>query len=150
MRHARAVVPVGIADPRVRGKRSRHSRCMRNPQFSVSGERPMECLSRTCAGPDFIIIKHARNGHMASADAVLKALRPKILSPIIMIILCVCPWFDYDNDMTISREKSRYRSHKRIRWTTPGIEKNTCSCFFKRGIYLQWSFSTSGNFLFVR
>ena len=32
---------VGIAKPRRRGKRSRHSRRMRNPQYYVSGKRPM-------------------------------------------------------------------------------------------------------------
>ena len=32
---------VGIASPRRRGKRSRHSRRMRNPQFYVSGKRPI-------------------------------------------------------------------------------------------------------------
>ena len=35
---------VGIAKPRWRGKRSRHSRHMRNPQIYVSGKRPMGCL----------------------------------------------------------------------------------------------------------
>ena len=40
---ARAVMHVGIANLRWRGKRSRHSRRMRNPQFCVSGKRPM-CL----------------------------------------------------------------------------------------------------------
>ena len=29
-----------------RGKRSRHSRRMRNPQFYISGKRPMACISR--------------------------------------------------------------------------------------------------------
>ena len=38
---ARAVRHVGIANPRRRGKRSRHSRHMRNPQFCVSGKRPI-------------------------------------------------------------------------------------------------------------
>ena len=33
MRDARAVMHVGIANPRWRGKRSRYSRRMRNPQF---------------------------------------------------------------------------------------------------------------------
>ena len=33
----------GIANPRWRGKCSRHSRCMRNTQFCVSGKRPMSC-----------------------------------------------------------------------------------------------------------
>ena len=32
---------VGIANPWCRGKRSRHSRCMRNPQFYISGNKPM-------------------------------------------------------------------------------------------------------------
>ena len=36
---------VGIANPCWRGKRSRHSQRMRNPQFYVSGKRSMEALS---------------------------------------------------------------------------------------------------------
>ena len=39
--HARAVMHVGIANPRWRGKRSRHSWRMRNPTFYVSGKRLM-------------------------------------------------------------------------------------------------------------
>ena len=39
VRDARAEMHVGIANPRWRGKRSRHSRRMRNPQFYVSGRR---------------------------------------------------------------------------------------------------------------
>ena len=34
VRHPRAVMHIGIANPRWLGKRSRHSRCMRNPQFT--------------------------------------------------------------------------------------------------------------------
>ena len=41
VRHARAVMHVGIANPRWWGKRSRHSQHMHNPQFYVSGKRPM-------------------------------------------------------------------------------------------------------------
>ena len=41
LRHARSVMHVGIDNPRWRGKRSRHSRRMHNPQFCVSGKRPM-------------------------------------------------------------------------------------------------------------
>ena len=41
VRHARAVMHVGIANPRWRGKRSRHSLRMRNPQFYASGKRPI-------------------------------------------------------------------------------------------------------------
>ena len=39
---ARAVMHVGIVNPRWRGKRSRHSRRMRNPHFHVSGKRSMD------------------------------------------------------------------------------------------------------------
>ena len=39
VRHAHAVMHVGIANPRRRGKRSRHSRRMRKPRFYVSGKR---------------------------------------------------------------------------------------------------------------
>ena len=41
-RHARAMMHVGIANPRWWGKRSWYSRCMRNAQFCVSGKRPVE------------------------------------------------------------------------------------------------------------
>ena len=40
-RHARALMHGGIANPRWRGKLSRHSRRMRNPQFYVSGKLPI-------------------------------------------------------------------------------------------------------------
>ena len=42
VRHARALMHVGIANPRWRGKRSRHSRRMRKSQFYVSGKRPRD------------------------------------------------------------------------------------------------------------
>ena len=42
VRGARAVMHVGIAIPRWRRKRSRHSRRMHNPQFYVSGKRPID------------------------------------------------------------------------------------------------------------
>ena len=41
MRDARAVMHVGIVNPRWRGKPSRHSRRMHNPKFCVSGKRSM-------------------------------------------------------------------------------------------------------------
>ena len=40
--HVRAVMHAGIADPWRRGKRSRHSRRMRNAQFFVYGKRPIK------------------------------------------------------------------------------------------------------------
>ena len=39
----------GFLWSRWRGKRSRHSRCMRNPQFCVSGKRPVLLSSFICA-----------------------------------------------------------------------------------------------------
>ena len=44
---------VGIANPRWRGKRSRHSRRMRNPQFYISGKRTMatDHCSQTASRP---------------------------------------------------------------------------------------------------
>ena len=42
VRDARAVMHVGIANQWWRGKRSQHSRRMRNPQFVVSGKRPIQ------------------------------------------------------------------------------------------------------------
>ena len=41
VRHARAVMHVGVANPRWWGKRSQHSRRMRNPQIYVSDKRPI-------------------------------------------------------------------------------------------------------------
>ena len=41
VRHVRAEMHVGIANPRWWGKRSRYSQRMRNLQFYVSGKRPM-------------------------------------------------------------------------------------------------------------
>ena len=43
VRHARAVVHVGIAHSRWHGKRYRHCWPMRNPQLYVSGTRPRVC-----------------------------------------------------------------------------------------------------------
>ena len=41
VRHARSVMHIRVANPRWWGKRSRHSRRMRNPQSYVSGKRPI-------------------------------------------------------------------------------------------------------------
>ena len=41
VRHVRAVIHVGIAKPRWREKRSRHSPRIRNPPFCESGKRPI-------------------------------------------------------------------------------------------------------------
>ena len=41
VRYARAVMHVGIPKPRWRGKRCRHSWRMRNPQFEISGKKPI-------------------------------------------------------------------------------------------------------------
>ena len=48
VRHACAVMYIGITNPRWRGKRSRHSPRMRNPQFYVSGKRPLVYIVLKC------------------------------------------------------------------------------------------------------
>ena len=58
VRHARVVMHVGIAHSRWRGKRSRHSRRMRNPQFYVSGKRPMAESSRIGFCPECMLCPH--------------------------------------------------------------------------------------------
>ena len=57
VRHAHAVMHVLIASPRWRGKRCRHSRRMRNPQFYVSVKRPMPSRCIAEHRPSFKIIK---------------------------------------------------------------------------------------------
>ena len=51
VRHAYAVMHVGIANPRWRGKRSRHSKRMRNRQFGVSGKRAIEYVPSDMSHP---------------------------------------------------------------------------------------------------
>ena len=53
LRHARAVMHVGIANPRWRAKRSRHYRRMRKPQFYISGKRPKVIALKNIIGPSF-------------------------------------------------------------------------------------------------
>ena len=61
MHHARAAMHVGIANPLWRGKRSPHSRCMRNPQFYISGKRPMlSCVSRIYVHVALVGLGHNR------------------------------------------------------------------------------------------
>ena len=47
VRYARAVMHVGIANPRCRGKPSRHSRRMCNQLFYISGKRPIASARNT-------------------------------------------------------------------------------------------------------
>ena len=63
---------VGIANPQWQGKRSRHSRCMRNPQCFVSGERHLTgmpaAVSLTKAGPicrNLELTSHVKITHIA-------------------------------------------------------------------------------------
>ena len=46
MRHARALMHVGIANTRWRGERSRRSRRMHDPQLYVSGKRPVGVIDK--------------------------------------------------------------------------------------------------------
>ena len=60
---ATPVMHVGIANPWWRGKRSRHSWRMRNPQFYVSGKRPIRCH---IVNPFEIFCRHGRTGKKTS------------------------------------------------------------------------------------
>ena len=60
VRDARAVMHVGIAIPRWRGKRSRHFRRMRKTQFYVCGKRPM-----------YNLLDNATNGHNTGSMSYL-------------------------------------------------------------------------------
>ena len=53
VRDARAVMHIGIANPRWWGKRSRHSRRMCNPRFYLSGMRSMHCGVHAVHVPTF-------------------------------------------------------------------------------------------------
>ena len=64
MHHARAVMYVRIANPRWRGKRSRHSRRMRNPQFCVSGKRPIALLHNRCVRMNSSILPNVEIGNL--------------------------------------------------------------------------------------
>ena len=77
---------VGIANPRWRGKGSRHSQRMRKPQFCVSGKRPIDPwldythLSVNNTGPikkvdNSIATEQAR--HLCQDQYSVKALNPK-------------------------------------------------------------------------
>ena len=56
VRDPRAVMHAGIAYPRWRRKRSRHSRRMRNPQFYVFGKRHMCQCSRVLLWFSFLVV----------------------------------------------------------------------------------------------
>ena len=51
----------GIANPRLRGKRSRHSRRMRNPQFYLSGKRPIYMPCYEFLGPGLLSKTHVNS-----------------------------------------------------------------------------------------
>ena len=62
MHHGTCVTHVGIASPRVCGKRSRHPRRMRNPQFYVSGKRPMlTVMNRAASYARNMIMRNQHN-----------------------------------------------------------------------------------------
>ena len=62
MHHGTCVTHVGIASPRGCGKRSRHPRRMRNPQFYVSGKRPMlTVMNRAASYARNMIMRNQHN-----------------------------------------------------------------------------------------
>ena len=61
VRDARAVMHVGIVNPRWLGKRSRHSRRMRNTLFCISGKRPMTQPLQNYSGNNQLRTKYSIN-----------------------------------------------------------------------------------------
>ena len=65
---------VGIANPRWRGKRSQHSRRMRNPQIYVSGKRSISggmdytLLTRPATECDEEVINNLEHSHCIDMD----------------------------------------------------------------------------------
>ena len=85
VRDACAVMHVGIANPRWRRKRSRHSpfpsRCMHKPQFHVSGKRPMDgCLHpvvvRKCNQYVHITVEHWSHCFLTKVRAWMSIYTP--------------------------------------------------------------------------
>ena len=76
VRDARAVMHVVITKKRWRGKRSRHSRYMRNPQFYVSGKRPMENTGKIDCYKTQGIAKHVRLRYSVSHHSTKPGNRP--------------------------------------------------------------------------
>ena len=84
---------VGIANTRWRGKRSRHSRRMRNPQFCASGKRPIK-LHTLCACATPTAIEGTRKINGASNQHPFPFVRKtelKISFSLISLFLMLCP-----------------------------------------------------------
>ena len=81
MRHARAVMRVRIAYPQWRGKRSRHSRRMRIPQFYLSIKRPMlvlRAVERGPRGPLTLLLKFPSIINSSTSDSEITSIVPFI------------------------------------------------------------------------
>ena len=75
MHQARAVMHVGIGNPRWQGKRSRHSRRMHNPHFYVFGKRPMD-------DPQLEELSQAHRMHARVQQLAENEHKPTVLSTI--------------------------------------------------------------------
>ena len=110
-----------------RGKRSRHSRRMRNPQFYVSGNRPMTHKSRMAP---MCVAKHSRlnKPYILPVKTFLAGLSPKTTSchvvivglrPVIQILCHVLArgWGRWLRYFTEAKAEVKYRASARIRAT---------------------------------
>ena len=85
---ARVVMHVGIANSRWWGKRSRHSRCIHNPRFYVSGKRPMATRLRLCSSltgapwlKKLIEISLSETTNLGASNCVRKKMDPNLDTP---------------------------------------------------------------------
>ena len=81
VRHALAVMHVGIANPRWRGKHFRHSRRRCNGQFYVSGKRPMQQGSLCMWNPLSCMYKTWTNWQITCPMAYNNASLRKVTLP---------------------------------------------------------------------
>ena len=87
---------VGIANPRWRGKRSRHSRRMRNPQFYVSGKRPIPLYIRHCHYVSKLLQKGITPNHLIRVSGIFWNSRSQFdawkLNMVILPFTIFCIW----------------------------------------------------------
>ena len=126
---------VGIGNLRWRGKRSRHSRRMRNPQFYVSGKRPIAHV-------------HSRRKNYSSTVPTDAALTNSIVS---MSVLKISMWYPPQNVLDSVQSSTVYNCViDRLIWfanqfllNTKYIRKSiqrshTCICERCRPYIIQW------------
>ena len=126
---------VGIANLQWQGKRSRHSRRMHNPQFYVSGKRPMAAHflnvvgSKQCLSPFPAVVILCMETMMIGK--VNQLCDPCSIWPCFITRFITCPYSRTLQSLQRSRE-----NEKRWMVITVPLEYNNCVAYWK------WSYSS--------